>query len=52
MDNPSNSVFYRELENCKLYAWECGVDRTGGEQGVCMSGLPKVASCQLHPAPP
>ncbi|UCG00744.1 MAG: radical SAM protein [Candidatus Heimdallarchaeota archaeon] len=43
---------YKELENCKLCAWECGVDRLAGEQGVCLAGLPKVASCQLHPAPP
>jgi len=52
MDNPSNNVIFRELENCKLCAWECGVDRIAGEQGVCMIGLPEVASCQLHPAPP
>ncbi|MFX1284636.1 MAG: radical SAM protein [Promethearchaeota archaeon] len=43
---------YKDLENCKLCAWECGVDRLAGEQGVCMMGLPEVASCQLHPAPP
>ncbi|MFX0013365.1 MAG: radical SAM protein [Promethearchaeota archaeon] len=43
---------YKELETCKLCAWECGVDRLAGEQGVCMMGLPEVASCQLHPAPP
>ena len=43
---------YRELENCKLCAWECGVDRLAGEHGVCMMGTPEVASCQLHPAPP
>jgi pyruvate formate lyase activating enzyme len=43
---------YQDLENCKLCAWECGVDRLAGEQGVCMMGLPEVASCQLHPAPP
>lgn len=43
---------YMELENCKLCAWECGVDRLAGEKGVCMTGLPVVASCQLHSAPP
>ncbi|MFX0124171.1 MAG: radical SAM protein [Candidatus Hodarchaeota archaeon] len=43
---------YKELESCKLCAWECGVDRLAGEQGVCLAGLPEVASCQLHPAPP
>ncbi len=47
-----NSMEYKELENCKLCAWECGVDRIAGEQGVCMIGIPEVASCQLHPAPP
>ncbi|NHK30998.1 MAG: radical SAM protein [Asgard group archaeon] len=43
---------FRELENCKLCSWECGVNRLSGEIGVCMMGLPEVASCQLHPAPP
>ncbi|MFX0065272.1 MAG: radical SAM protein [Candidatus Hermodarchaeota archaeon] len=43
---------YKDLENCKLCAWECGVDRLAGEQGVCQMGIPEVASCQLHPAPP
>ncbi len=43
---------YNDLENCKLCAWECGVDRLAGEQGVCMMGLPEVASCQLHSASP
>ena len=41
-----------ELQNCKLCSWECGVDRLAGEKGVCLIGLPEVASCQLHPAPP
>ena len=45
-------VEYKELENCKLCAWECGVDRLAGEKGVCLMGVPEVASCQLHPAPP
>jgi pyruvate formate lyase activating enzyme len=43
---------YKDLENCKLCSWECEVNRLAGEQGVCMMGLPEVASCQLHPAPP
>ena len=43
---------YKDLENCKLCSWECGVDRLAGEQGVCLMGPPEVASCQLHPAPP
>ncbi|MFQ5981558.1 MAG: radical SAM protein [Candidatus Heimdallarchaeota archaeon] len=42
----------KDLENCKLCAWECGVDRQAGEYGVCLQGLPEIASCQLHPAPP
>ncbi|MHA2226692.1 MAG: radical SAM protein [Candidatus Hodarchaeales archaeon] len=43
---------YKDFEKCKLCAWECGIDRVAGEQGICMMGLPEVASCQLHPAPP
>jgi pyruvate formate lyase activating enzyme len=43
---------YKELENCMLCAWECGVNRLDSERGVCMIGLPEVASYQLHPAPP
>ncbi len=43
---------YRELENCKLCEWKCGVNRLKGELGVCRVALPIVASCQLHPAPP
>ncbi len=42
----------QELHNCKLCSWECGVDRLGEERGVCLLGLPEVASFQLHPAPP
>lgn len=48
----TNPLYLKELENCKLCAWECGVNRIEGEQGVCMMGIPEVASCQLHPAPP
>ena len=44
--------FLEELENCKLCEWQCGVDRLSGELGVCKMGVPQVASCQLHPAPP
>ncbi|MFX1512005.1 MAG: radical SAM protein [Promethearchaeota archaeon] len=42
----------KELENCKLCAWRCGVDRLAGELGTCGTTLPVIASCQLHPAPP
>jgi pyruvate formate lyase activating enzyme len=41
-----------DLSNCKLCAWECGVDRLAGERGVCGIGVPEVASSMLHPAPP
>ncbi len=44
--------YLRELTDCELCEWRCGVDRLGGERGVCMLGEPKVASCTLHPAPP
>ncbi len=43
---------YRELENCRLCAWECGKDRLAGETGVCGLTLPLVAYSSLHPAPP
>ncbi len=42
----------KDLRNCKLCAWECGVDRLEGERGVCRVTEPVVASKQLHPAPP
>lgn len=44
--------YLKELENCKLCEWRCGVNRLEGELGVCKMSTPKVASCQLHPAPP
>jgi pyruvate formate lyase activating enzyme len=31
------------LRNCKLCAWECGVDRTNNNHGVCRIGLPEIA---------
>lgn len=43
---------YSDLENCKLCAWDCGVNRLVGEQGVCLMGVPGVANYRLHPAPP
>lgn len=42
----------KDLENCKLCAWKCGVDRLSGELGVCGVGEPIVAHSSLHPAPP
>jgi len=39
-------------ERCVLCEWRCGVDRLAGELGVCRLGLPEVAACMLHPAPP
>jgi len=41
-----------DLHNCKLCEWCCGVDRLAGEVGICGITIPKVASSQLHPAPP
>ncbi len=44
--------YLKELENCHLCEWRCGVDRLAGERGTCGMTLPVVASCQLHPSPP
>ena len=44
--------YLRELEECRLCEWRCGVNRLAGERGVCRMTLPAVASAQLHPAPP
>ncbi len=44
--------YLKELSNCKLCEWKCGVDRLSGELGVCRMSFPEVASVQLHPAPP
>lgn len=44
--------YLRELENCTLCEWRCGVNRLAGERGVCRIGIPGVASAMLHPAPP
>lgn len=41
-----------DYEHCVLCEWRCGVNRPAGERGVCRLGLPEVASCALHPAPP
>ena len=44
--------YLRELENCTLCEWRCGVNRLAGERGVCRIGIPEVATAMLHPAPP
>ncbi len=44
--------YLKELENCELCEWKCGVNRLEGECGVCMMEEPKVVSAKLHPAPP
>jgi pyruvate formate lyase activating enzyme len=44
--------YLQELENCTLCEWRCGINRLGGERGVCRIGIPEVASAMLHPAPP
>jgi len=44
--------WWEELEDCKLCAWSCGVNRLAGERGVCGLGLPAIADATLHPAPP
>lgn len=44
--------YLSELENCELCEWDCEVNRLSGELGVCRIGTPKVASTNLHPAPP
>ncbi len=41
-----------DYESCLLCEWRCGANRLTGERGVCRLGLPEVASCTLHPAPP
>jgi pyruvate formate lyase activating enzyme len=41
-----------DYQDCVLCEWRCGVNRLEGELGVCRMGLPQVASCMLHAAPP
>ncbi|MHC5037476.1 MAG: radical SAM protein [Planctomycetota bacterium] len=43
---------FPELEHCVLCEHRCGVNRLSGETGVCGLTEPKVATAQLHPAPP
>ena len=49
---PDYNYLEPDLHSCKLCEWRCGVDRLSGELGVCGITIPKVASSQLHPAPP
>jgi pyruvate formate lyase activating enzyme len=41
-----------DFKNCRLCEWRCGVDRLGGETGLCGINEPLVAASQLHPAEP
>ena len=53
LDNFEDETRYlRELSDCRLCVWKCGVDRLGEERGVCGITVPMVASSMLHPAPP
>jgi len=38
-----NFKYLKELENCHLCTWDCGVNRLNGEKGVCGAGMPEVA---------
>lgn len=38
-----NHGYLKDLENCQLCPWKCGVNRLEGERGVCRVGLPEVA---------
>jgi pyruvate formate lyase activating enzyme len=44
--------YLRDLLECTLCEWRCGVNRLEGELGVCRVGIPQVAARSLHPAPP
>lgn len=40
---------YRRLAACDLCPHDCGVNRIGGERGICGAGLkPKIASANVH----
>ncbi|ABL00131.1 radical SAM protein [Pelobacter propionicus] len=40
---------YRRLRSCDLCPHDCGVDRIGGERGICGAGLlPKIAAASVH----
>ena len=46
------AAYQRDLSQCILCEWRCGVNRLRGALGACRIGLPMVASRMLHPAPP
>nr|WP_319372998.1 radical SAM protein [uncultured Methanobacterium sp.] len=39
----ANHRYLKDLENCQLCPWNCGVNRLEGETGVCSVGIPEVA---------
>lgn len=40
---------YRRLKSCDLCPHDCGVNRIGGERGLCGAGLlPKIAAASVH----
>lgn len=40
---------YARLHNCNLCAWECGIDRTAGQAGICKTGeFARVSSFGPH----
>jgi pyruvate formate lyase activating enzyme len=49
---PDFEYLEADLHSCKLCEWRCCADRLEGQTGVCGITHPKVASSQLHPAPP
>ena len=44
--------YLQPLAHCTLCEHRCGVNRLGGQTGICRMTLPAVASATLHPAPP
>ncbi len=44
-----NLEYLKELKNCQLCPWNCGVNRLEGEQGVCRVGIPELAYTSLSP---
>ncbi|MDI9436450.1 MAG: radical SAM protein [Euryarchaeota archaeon] len=44
-----NHHYLKELKNCQLCPWKCGVNRLEGEKGACLMGLPEVAYTGLTP---
>lgn len=44
-----NHGYLKDLKNCRLCPWECGVNRLEGERGICRVGIPEVAYTGLTP---